>query len=57
MEKNNPKMKTNSKAQQKADIAAGAFIKGSSFETDPYGCYTGKSRDEDKVPTQDADDL
>lgn len=57
MEKENKKSKKESKAQQKADIAAGAFIKSSSFESDPYGCYTGKSRDEDKVPIQDADDL
>lgn len=57
MGKNKFKKNVNSKAQQKADIAVEAFVKSSSYNSDPYGCYTGKPKDDDKVPTQDADDI
>lgn len=57
MDKSTHKKGTNSRAQQKAETSAEAFVTNSSFSRDPYGCYTGNPKDDDKVPTQDADDL
>lgn len=43
--------------QKKAEQVAEAFVKASSFRTDPQGSYTGKSHDPSEKPVQDVDDL
>lgn len=43
--------------QKKAEQVAEAFVKASSFQTDPLGSYTGKTLDPYEKPVQDVDDL
>ncbi len=43
--------------QKKAEQVAKAFVKASSFQTDPQGSYTGKNCDPHEKPVQDVDDL
>ncbi len=43
--------------QKKAKQVAEAFVKASSFQTDPQGSYTGKTATPYEKPVQDADDL
>lgn len=45
------------KAQDKANSATQAFISPESFKNDPQGSYTGRPKNANEVPTQDADDL
>ncbi len=45
------------KSQNKAELAAKAFVSKSSFKNDPLGSYTGHPKDEKEIPEQDADDL
>ena len=41
----------------KAKSAAKDFVTDSTFKADPFGSYTGHSKDEGETPAQDADDL
>lgn len=47
----------NSKAQRKAESAVKEFVTDSSFKHDPFGSYTGHSKESKSKPEQDVDDL
>lgn len=49
--------KVSSPVQNKAEELAEAYIRESSLSADPFGSYTGKCRNPDEKPVQDADDL
>ena len=51
------KQNAKSHAQKKAVAAAEAFVRKSSFKSDPLGSYTGRAKDKREKPVQDADDL
>ncbi len=51
------KKQKKSAPQQKAMEAAQAFVDSASLQMDPQGSYTGKDREPDAQPVQDADDL
>lgn len=46
-----------SKAQQKGEKAAAAFLSKGSLKQDPSGSYTGSRKNHDGQPDQDADDI
>lgn len=51
------KMKKISRAQQKAVEVAEAYVSKEQINADPNGSWTGKPRNANEVPVQDADDL
>lgn len=51
-------MKKNKKnITNKAKEAANEFATEKQLSTDPMGSYTGKPKNKDEIPVQDADDL
>lgn len=46
-----------SKAQEKGEKAADAFLSKDSLRQDPAGSYTGNRKKRDGRPDQDADDI
>jgi len=53
----NKDRKIDSKAQNKAELVAKAFVAESPYRNDPLGSYTGKPKGHNEKPEQDADDL
>lgn len=47
----------NSKAQKKGMEVANEFVSKDSLKFDPNGSYTGKTKNKNEEPVQDADDL
>ena len=45
------------KKKEKISSKAVKNAKKSAIQTDPFGSYTGRPKDSNEVPTQDADDL
>ena len=56
-EKNKNCKNCNSKAQKKGMEVANEFISKDSLKYDPNGSYTGKTKNKNEKPVQDADDL
>lgn len=46
-----------SKAQKKAQQVVDAYVGEAQLKSDPMGSWTGKAKNSNEVPVQDADDL